>query len=160
MDKVIIKSVDDFLSLKGLELGKSNWFVVNQKIINGFADASFDHQWIHVDEARASKESPTASTIAHAYFSVSLIPFLLDGIFKVQNLKKILNYSIKEMVFKAPVPVNSKIRLVATLNKARDLGNICRAEIGCRFEVEGQEEPVTEGVIVYIYYFNNQEANN
>lgn len=153
MGKKIINSIDDFISLKGKILGKSRWIEVSQEIINHFADATFDHQWIHIDSARAKLESPYETTIAHGYLTLSLLPSLLDDIIEVNNLQQLVNYSIKDMTYKNIVLSGSSIRLVAILNKAKDLGNICKAEINCRFEIEGQDIPALEGTIIYLYYF-------
>lgn len=153
MNKIIINSVEDFLQLSGEKLGESNWTIVNQSMINLFADATHDHQWIHVDSEKAFADSPYKSTIAHGYLTLSLLPSLLSEIIEVRNLKQYVNYSIDKMIFKAAVPVNSRLRLVASLKSAKDLGNICKASINCTFEVEGQEQSVLDGTIVFLYYF-------
>lgn len=154
MAKVIINSVDDFLNLSGKEIGISSWLRVDQETIDKFADATHDHQWIHVDINKARNESPYGTTIAHGYLTLSLLPCLLDDIIEVRNLKQLVNYGIKDMVYKAVVPVDSNLRMRAVLKSARDLGNICKAIIQCSFEVEGHEGPVLEGTIVFLYYFN------
>lgn len=153
MEKLIIKSVDDFIKLSGERLGESNWIMVDQNMINHFADATHDHQWIHVDSERAKEESPYKSTIAHGYLTLSLLPCLLDEIIEVKNLKQYVNYGIEKMVYKSAVPVNSNLRMSATLKSAKDLGGICKANILCSFYIEGNETPVLEGTIIYIYYF-------
>ena len=155
MKKTKIKSAEDFIRLNGKFLGISKWININQDLINHFADATFDHQWIHIDEEKAYKESLTKTTIAHGYLTISLIPYLLNDIIKVYNLKQLINYSIKEIIFKSVVPVNSRLRLIATLKSAKDIGDICKANIFCQFEIEGQEEYALEGTIIYLYYFNN-----
>ena len=154
MSKLIVNSVDDFLALRGEWLGKSNWLEISQGIINNFADATFDYQWIHVDAERAKSESPFGSTIAHGYLILSLIPYMLDEIILVNNLKRLVNYGIEKMFYKSIVPTGSRLRLCATLAKAKDLGGICQVTIQCKFEREGQEYPVLEGSIIYLYYFN------
>lgn len=154
MSKVIINTIQDFLDLSGKLLGKSDWINVDQNMINQFADATHDHQWIHVDAEKAKRESPYKMTIAHGYLTLSLLPCLLEEIIEVKNLKHLVNYSIEKMVYKSIVPANSKLRMVASLKSAKDLGNICKANILCSFEIEGQKTPVLEGSIVYLYYFN------
>lgn len=154
MAKVTINVIEDLLSLSGEKLGVSRWMLVDQNMINQFADATHDYQWIHVDANKAKIESPYQTTIAHGYLTLSLLPCLLDEILEVRNLKLLVNYSIEKMVYKSVVPVDSKIRMVATLKSAKDLGNICKANIYCSFELEGQENPVLEGSIIYLYYFN------
>lgn len=153
MSKRILKSADDFLKLSGECLGTSEWLTINQIVIDHFADSTFDHQWIHVDAERAKTDSPYQKTIAHGYLTLSLIPHFLDDIIEVRNLKQLVNYSVEKMVFHSAVPVDSKLRMKATLKSAKDLGNICKASIQCSFEVEGKAEPVLEGTIVFLYYF-------
>jgi len=153
VDKIILRSVDDILNLSGERLGVSEWLTINQDVINHFADSTFDHQWIHVDVERAKTDSPYQTTIAHGYLTLSLIPYFLDQIIEVENLKQLVNYSVEKMVFRSVVPVNCKLRMKATLKSAKDLGDICKASIQCTFEVEGKEKPVLEGTIVFLYYF-------
>lgn len=153
MNKIIIESVDDFLNLTGKFLGESEWICVSQDAINHFADATFDHQWIHVDAERAKVESPYQTTIAHGYLTLSLIPHFLDEIIEVENLKQLVNYSVEKMIFHSVVPVGSNLRMKAALKSAKDIGDICKASILCSFEVEGKEDPVLEGTIVFLYYF-------
>lgn len=153
MNKRKIESVEDFLSLSGELLGESDWICVSQEVINLFADATFDHQWIHVDPERAKKESPFQTTIAHGYLTLSLIPHFLDEIIEVVNLKQLVNYCVDKMVFHSAVPVDSRLRMKAKLKSAKDLGNICKASILCSFEVEGKDDPVLEGTIIFLYYF-------
>lgn len=153
MSKRILKSVDDFLNLSGELLGTSGWLTINQDVINHFADSTFDHQWIHVDTERAKTDSPYQSTIAHGYLTLSLIPHFLDEIIEVENLKQLVNYSVEKMIFHSVVPVGSNLRMKAALKSAKDIGDICKASILCSFEVEGKEDPVLEGTIVFLYYF-------
>lgn len=122
-------------------------------MINQFADVTHDHQWIHVDSEKAKLESPYKLTIAHGYLTLSLLPFLLDEIIEVKNLKQYVNYGIEKMIYKSAVPVNSNLRMSATLKSAKDLGDICKTNILCSFYIEGKETPVLEGIIIYVYYF-------
>ena len=153
MSKRTIGSVDEFLNLSGEFLGMSEWMSIDQNVINHFADSTFDHQWIHVDKERAETESSYKTTIAHGYLTISLIPHFLDEIFEVRNLKQLVNYSVEKMVFHSAVPVDSKLRMKAILKSVKDLGNICKASIHCSFEVEGKDEPVLDGTIIFLYYF-------
>lgn len=153
----IIESVDDFLALNGECLGVSKWIDVSQKLICEFGDVTDDHQWIHVDPQEAELHSPFKSTIAHGYLTLSLLPCLLNDIIEIRNLHHYINYSIEKMVYKAVVPVDSRLRMRATLKKAKDLGNICQANILCSFEIDGSDNPVLEGTIVFLYYFNESE---
>lgn len=153
MSKTIIHNIDEFIERKGTELGVSEWFEVSQEVINNFADATRDHQWIHVDTNKAATDSPYGSTIAHGYLTLSLLPSFLDEIIVVHNLKQLVNYGIKDFTFKNAVKVGSRLRMRASVKSAKDLGNICQATITCTFEVEGLEEPVAEGNIIFLYYF-------
>jgi len=154
MSKTIIHNIDEFIERKGTELGVSEWFEVSQEVINNFADATRDHQWIHVDTNKAATDSPYGSTIAHGYLTLSLLPSFLDEIIEVHNLKQLVNYGIKDFTFKNAVKVGSRLRMRASVKSAKDLGNICQATITCTFEVEGLEEPVAEGNIIFLYYFD------
>lgn len=154
MSKVTIQSIEDFLERKGSELGCSEWYEVSQDVINQFADATRDHQWIHVDIDKAKTDSPYGSTIAHGYLTLSLLPSFLDEIIEVRNLKQLVNYGIKDFTFKNAVKVGSRLRMRASVKSAKDLGDICQAIITCSFEVEGIEDPVAEGNIIFLYYFD------
>ena len=153
MTKRILTSVEDFLDLSGKCLGISDWLKVDQDMINHFADSTLDHQWIHVDSIRAKTESPYRTTIAHGYLTLSLLPHFLEDIIDVRNLKQLVNYSVDKMVFHSIVPVDSRLRMKAVLRSAKDLGDICKASIDCFFELEGKDDSVLEGTIVFLYYF-------
>lgn len=151
--RIIINNVDDFINHKQKSLGVSDWYEVSQDVINQFADATRDHQWIHVDIDKAKTDSPYGSTIAHGYLTLSLLPSFLDEIIEVRNLKQLVNYGIKDFTFKNAVKAGSRLRMRASVKSAKDLGDICKATITCTFEVEGLDEPVAEGNIIFLYYF-------
>ena len=153
MSKTIIHNIDEFIERKGTELGVSEWFEVSQEVINNFADATRDHQWIHVDTNKAATDSPYGSTIAHGYLTLSLLPSFLDEIIEVRNLKQLVNYGIKDFTFKNAVKAGSRLCMRASIKSAKDLGTICQVTITCTFEVEGLDEPVAEGNIIFLYYF-------
>jgi acyl dehydratase len=155
MDKVIIKSYDELEKLIGHELGVSDYHQFTQEQISLFADATLDHQWIHVDKDRALKESPFGDTIAHGYLTLSILPHLWNQIVDVQNLKLQVNYGIEKFKFNQPVLVNSRVRLVARLNNAVNLRGVCKANIGVKLEIEGKKKPAYEGEIVFLYHFND-----
>ena len=152
MSKLIINSYEEFASHLGQQLGVSDWLTVDQDRINQFADATLDHQWIHVDPERAKVESPYKSTIAHGYLTLSLLPHLWGQIIEVNNLKMMVNYGMDKMRFGKPVLTGSRIRLNATLKNIENLRGICKAEISFTIEIEGQ--PALEGVATFLYYFN------
>ena len=129
MSKLIINSYEEFAAHLGEELGASDWLLVDQDRIKLFADATLDHQWIHVDTEKAKAESPFKSTIAHGYLTLSMLPYLWNQIIKVNNLKMMINYGIDKMKFGQPVLSGQKIRLVADLHNIQNLRGVCKAEI-------------------------------
>ncbi len=155
MSKLVINSYDEFASHKGEELGASEWLEVTQDRINKFADATLDHQWIHVDVERAKKESPFKSTIAHGYLTLSLLPYMWDQIVEVNNIKMLVNYGIENMRFGQAVVTGSRIRLVCKLNDIENLRGAAKTKIDFKIEIEGQRKPALKGVCVFIYYFEN-----
>ena len=132
-------SLDEFVAAKGEELGQGSWHEITQEQVNAFADATGDHQWIHVDIERAAA-GPFGGTIAHGYLTVSLLPIFMTEIFEVKNLTMGINYGLDRVRFPAPVPVGSKIRATATLTdiKQTHLGSL--AYIRVKVEVEGQSK--------------------
>jgi acyl dehydratase len=153
-NKLIINSYAEFESHLGEELGASDWLEVSQDRINLFADATLDHQWIHVDVERAKEESPYKRTIAHGYLTLSLLPYLWNQIIEVRNIKMLVNYGMDQMRFGQPVITGSRVRLVTTLHNIQNLRGICKAEIKFRIEIEGQRKPALEGIASFLYYFN------
>ena len=158
MQKRVFNNVDDFTSCVGETLGVSQCVEISQDMINKFAELTMDQQWIHTNPVRAKEQSPHGTTIAHGYFVLSLFTHFLDEIIEVRNLRQVLNYGIDKLTFKTAVPVNSKLRMKVSLMSARDLGDICKATFMCKFEIDGNNDPVVEGSIVFLYYFN--ETNN
>lgn len=154
MSKVVIKSFSELEALIGSDLGVSEFHEFTQDQINLFADATIDHQWIHVDVEKAKNESPFGNTIAHGYLTISILPHLWNQIVDVQNLKMQVNYGIEKLKFNAPVLVNSKVRLHAKVVNAVNLRGITRANIGIKLEIEGNRKPAYEGEIVFLYHFN------
>ena len=153
MEKLIVNSYDEFASFLGKKLGESEWLEVNQERINLFADATLDHQWIHVDTERAAKESAYKTTIAHGYLTLSLLPYLWSQIIEVNNIKMLVNYGMDKMRFGQPVLVGSRIRLVSSLESIENLRGICKAGIKFQIEIEGQRKPALEGIATFLYYF-------
>ena len=153
MAKLVVNSYEEFASHLGEELGCSEWLQVTQDRINGFADATSDHQWIHVDVERAKKESPYKSTIAHGYLTLSLLPYLWSQIIEVNNIKMLVNYGMDKMRFGQPVLVDSRVRLVTKLHGIANLHGICKTEIDFRIEIEGQRKPALQGIATFLYYF-------
>ncbi len=153
MSKVVINSYEDFEKLIGQEIGKSEYLQVTQERINLFADATIDHQWIHVDPERAKTESPFKSTIAHGYLTLSLLPYFWNQIVEVNNLKMMINYGIDKMKFGQAVLTGDSIRLVASLHSLANLRGVTKAEIKFAIEIEGAKKKALEGIATFLYYF-------
>ena len=149
-----INSYEEFAAHLGEEIGTSEWLTVDQDRINQFADATLDHQWIHVDVERAKAESPYKSTIVHGYLTLSLLPYFWNLIIKVNNLKMLVNYGMDKMRFGQAVPVGSRLRMVTKLHEIANLRGICKASIAFKIEIEGQRKPALEGIATFLYYFN------
>ncbi len=153
MSKLIINSFKEFEEYIGKELGVSDYLTVTQEQINLFADATLDHQWIHVDEERAKKESPYGMTIAHGYLNLSIIPYLWAQIVEVNNIKLLVNYGIEKLKFNQPVLVNSEVRLKAKLNSLVDLRGISKAEVQVTLEIKDNKKPALDATLVFLYHF-------
>ena len=125
----------------GLELGPSEWQEIPQERIDAFADATGDHQWIHVDPQRA-KDTPFGGTIAHGLYTLSLGPQLSYSLFEVQGVAFGLNYGYNKVRYPAPLPVGSKVRMRATLTAADDIPGGLQMTITQTFEREGGDKPV------------------
>jgi acyl dehydratase len=132
-------SLEEFVAAKGESLGFSDWHKITQEQVNAFADATGDHQWIHIDTERAAS-GPFGGTIAHGYLTVSLLPVLSMEIFRIQGLTMGINYGLDRVRFPSPVLTGSSIRAEATLTDVRQthLGSL--ASIRMRIEIEGQDK--------------------
>lgn len=153
MGKLIVNSYTEFAGYIGQELGVSDYHKVTQKQINLFADATLDHQWIHIDTDRAKIESLYGTTIAHGYFSVSILPFLWAQIIEVKNIKMMVNYGIENLKFNQPVLINSEIRVRARLKSLVDLRGTAKAEVEVVLEIKDNKKHALKGVIVFLYQF-------
>ncbi|PHR72876.1 MAG: dehydratase [Lutibacter sp.] len=117
MEKLIFENISEFKSMVGKQLPEGNWYTINQQMINDFANATLDKQWIHVDEDRAKNESPFKSTVAHGFMSVSMVSRMLEETFAIESIKMGLNYGLNKVRFPSPVPVNSELRMLILLKK-------------------------------------------
>ena len=136
-----LNGIDDIKARVGQELGVSDWLEVTQEAIDQFADATGDHQFIHVDVERA-KQTPFGGTIAHGYFTLSLAPRFSGEIFRLENVAFALNYGNNKVRFPAPLKVGSKVRMRLTLANVEDVPGGVQITNTCTFEVEGGEKPV------------------
>jgi acyl dehydratase len=143
-------SLNDFKAAVGTELGSSEWIEISQERINLFADATGDHQWIHVDPEAASK-GPFGMPIAHGYLTLSLLPGLLSELFTIDDLTMGLNYGANKLRFTAPVPVGSKVRATAMLKETKDIAIGTQAVLAFTVEIEGSDKPALLAEVVYVY---------
>jgi acyl dehydratase len=155
MSKPVIRSFAEFQQYEGTELGYSNWHTIGQEQINLFADATLDHQWIHLDADRASTESPFGNTIAHGYLTVSLLPYFWAQVVTVENIKMQVNYEIESLRFNQAVPVNSEVRLRVKVLSVKNLRGIAKAQLEVTMEIKGEKKPAYTGVITFLYHFND-----
>ena len=148
MKTVDVNKLED---IKGQDMGHSEWMVIDQDRINKFADATDDHQWIHIDTERATKELPTKSTIAHGFLSLSLLVPLASQVWSVSGAKMMINYGLNKVRFINMVPVGSKVRLgikISDVNKLDNGGTQVITE--ATLEIDGQDKPayVAESIMV------------
>jgi len=125
----------------GKTLGTSEWVTIDQPMINAFAEATGDWQWIHVDVERARKEMPGGKTIAHGFLTLSLLPRLMGGIYRIRNTSRGINYGSNKVRFTAPVPVGSRVRLHQVLKAVEDIQGGIRMICDCTIELEGSDKP-------------------
>ena len=153
MSKVIINSFAEFEKYTGLEMGASGYIKITQEQINQFADATLDHQWIHIDPDRALKESPFKTTIAHGYLALSLVPHLWDEISQINNIKMLVNYGIEKLKFNQPVLVNNEVRLRVQLQSITNLRGIAKAEMNITLEIKDNPKPAFTATLIFLYHF-------
>ena len=153
MSKVVINCYEDFLPFLGKEIGVSDYVEIAQERINMFADATNDHQWIHVDLARARAESPFGTTIAHGYLTLSMLPYLWDQIIAVNNLKRMMNYGMERMKFAQPVLSGQHIRLQTFLEEIANLRGAIKTTIKFTIEIQETGKKALEGLATFVYYF-------
>ena len=143
-----INGVDELKALVGENMGTSDWLEITQDRVNLFAEATGDHQWIHVDPVKA-KDGPFGGTIAHGYLTMSLGPVLLPQVVTVTGFSMALNYGLNNLRFPAPVPVGSKVRLSADLMDVEDVAGGVQVTYRLTFEVDGQDKPACVAEAVY-----------
>ena len=141
MAKTTVDGVEGVQGLVGRQLGSSDWVDITQEQVNRFAEATGDHQWIHVDPERARKESPFGGPIAHGYLTLSLIPSLLPQIIEISGFRMGVNYGTEKVRFPSPVPVGSRVRAGATLQSATPIDGGIHMEIVVTVEIEGGSKP-------------------
>ncbi|WP_420639187.1 MaoC family dehydratase [Candidatus Poriferisocius sp.] len=148
----VFASVDEVPGAVGRHLGWSDWMEITQERVNQFADATGDHQWIHIDPERAAAESPYGTTIAHGYLTLSLTNMLLPDLITVEQMSMGINYGTNKVRFPAPVPVGSRVRVGAELSAAEEITGGVQAVVTITVEVEGSPKPacVVESLTRYL----------
>lgn len=142
-------TLEELVAAGERELGTSEWHTIDQKMIDAFAEATGDRQWIHVDPKRAA-DSPFGTTVAHGYLSLSLFPVLLAEILQITDARAGINYGIDRLRFTAPVPAGSKVRLKARLIFARRHGKDVLYKLAGELQLEGSNKPALAGEVLYV----------
>lgn len=139
---VTVQYPKDLKSLLGQELGPTEWVTVDQAMIDKFAEATGDHQWIHVDVERARRDMPNGKTIAHGYLTLSLVPRLAQTLLRVEKRRHGLNYGSNKVRFISPVPAGGRVRLRQRIVDVEDVENGgVRITSQMTVEIEGQDRP-------------------
>jgi len=142
----------DMKAYIGKAVGTSEWVLVDQPMINAFADATGDHQWIHVDAERAKREMPNGKTIAHGYLTLSLLPRLGDTIYRIKNTSRAINYGTNKVRFTSMVPSGSRVRLHYVLKDVEDVKGGVRMIFDSTIELEGSEKPALVAEAIFMAF--------
>jgi acyl dehydratase len=137
-----VTGLDALRALVGTELGRSRWFEIGQDRIATFADATDDHQWIHLDPERAARESPFGGTVAHGFLTLSLLPSMLSDVLAMVDAKLVVNYGLNKVRFPAPVPAGSRVRAAIVLAALEDEHGSSQLTLDVTVEREGGTKPV------------------
>jgi len=155
----VISSIDDAVGLVGQELGVGEWKEIDQKRIDAFADATEDHQWIHLDVERAKTESPYGTTIAHGFLTLSMIPKLSKDNLRVENAKMAVNYGLNKVRFIAAVPAGGRIRARSELLDAAKVGDtMVNLTVRQTIELEGSDKPAAVADTIVRVIFQAQAS--
>ena len=155
----VVPDVESLKDWVDRPLGKTEWSRVSQEQIQGFAEATGDRQWIHVDVERALRESPFGGPVAHGYLTLALVPKLLAELLEVERLGSVVNAGIEKLRLQTPVPAGGRVRLGATIKSVRDLPSSgSRVAFAITVEVEGAARPALLGRVVYLYFPESSPA--
>ena len=153
MAKLEVKDLAAFQKMEGKTLPQGDWITVSQEMINAFAEATLDFQWIHVDVERAKKESPFKAPIAHGFMSVSLLSTMLERVIQITGGKMGVNYGLNKVRFPHPVIVGSRLRLNGKVNKIEKYGEDgAKIFWGCIVEIEGVKKPACVGEFISLLF--------
>jgi acyl dehydratase len=144
----IVTGIEELEALVGEELGRSEWHEITQERVNAFADVTGDHQWIHVDPARAAA-GPFGGTIAHGYLTLSLLPALMSEMWRVEDVRMAINYGLNRVRFPSPVPVESRVRAVGRLKELSRIDGGVQGVVEATVEVEGGAKPACVAETVF-----------
>ncbi|MGC9670705.1 MaoC family dehydratase [Planosporangium sp. 12N6] len=147
----VFSGLDEVVRARGEALGTSDWLAIEQERVDTFADATGDHQWIHVDTDRA-KDGPFGTTIAHGYLTLSLLPVFIQQIYRVDGVRMAVNYGLNKVRFPAPVPVGAKLRATVRLVEVTQLDGAVQAVLSTTVETDGGDKPVCVAESVVRYY--------
>jgi acyl dehydratase len=148
---ITVNGIEEIKTLTGRDLGHSDWLEITQERVNQFADATGDHQWIHVDVARAA-QGPFGGTIAHGYLTLSLIIPLFGDLLEIQGISMGVNYGLEKVRFPSPVRVGSKIRLGGTVAEVTEVAGGVQLVVDFTIEIDGQAKPACVARAVYRQY--------
>ena len=151
MTKTVMESPGALLGQEGLKIGPSDWMEISQERINTFAEATGDHQWIHVDEERA-KASPFGSTIAHGYLTLSLAAKLMPEILEIKGMKMGINYGTDKVRFLNPVKSGSRVRGSGEFMEIKEVPGGYQSTLRVTIEIEGEEKPACVVDTISRYY--------
>lgn len=152
MGKTLIDGVSGLKALVGKDLGVSSWRTMTYEDIKRFADATGDHQWIHLDKERIARESPFGKPVAHGYFTLSLIAGLFFEMVEVKGFAMVINYGLNKVRFPAPLKDGQKYRLNVKLLDTKEVGNAVEGLLGAAIEVEGESKPACAAEVVFRFY--------
>jgi acyl dehydratase len=149
----VIASMEELQTLTGQEVAVSGWVEISQERVKLFADATGDHQWIHVDVERSRRESPYGGTIAHGFLTLSLLPMLMENAVSMPACRMAVNYGVNKVRFPAPVPVGSRLRGRMTLMEVEDIEGGAQITWKVTVEREGGDKPVCVAESVARHYW-------
>ncbi|WP_460909829.1 MaoC family dehydratase [Spirosoma areae] len=141
----------EFSAHAGQSLGETEYTTITQEMVNLFAQATGDHQWIHTDPERATRESPYKTPIAHGFLTLSLAPKLLAELYRIESVKMGINYGANKIRFTNAVPVGSRLRMKAWVHHVEPQGNTTRVIVECVFEVEGNHKPACIAELITLF---------
>ena len=139
------------------DLGTSEWETIDQRQIDLFAEATHDHQWIHVDP-EAAAQGPFGTTVAHGYLTLSMLPYFVSQVLNVTDVRMGINYGTEKIRFTAPVPVGSQVRLKANLRDSERRGEGLLYRLGIEVEIKDSEKPALVGEVLYLVFQNDADG--